>query len=126
MGVLSKIRMMLLSLVAVFVLGVQPVAAQPEPSGNADDSVTVMKAFNEQAMEQQKMYELTDDEKHQILFFMGVVLLVLLCATAYLGISMGVWGKDVFVPHMICAGLTVTLGIAHAVAAVVWFFPFEF
>jgi hypothetical protein len=37
---------------------------------------------------------------------------------------MGVYGKQVFVAHMITAGLSVTLAIAHAVAALVWFNPF--
>lgn len=90
----------------------------------SDDSLQVMQTFNQQAMEDTKRYKLTDDEKHQILFFMGLGLLILLCTTAYLGVSMVVFNKEVFVPHMISAGLTVTLGLAHAVAAVVWFFPF--
>jgi hypothetical protein len=94
----------------------------PVPPG--DDSLQVMQTFNQQAMEDTKRYKLTDDEKHQILFFMGLGLLILLCTTAYLGVSMVVFNKEVFVPHMISAGLTVTLGLAHAVAAVVWFFPF--
>lgn len=119
---MSKLRSLLLVLtVAVVGFVAGPVAAQEDGAG---DNAMVMQDFNEQAMAQQEAFELTEDEKHQILFFMGVALLILLCATAYLGISMGVWGNDVFVAHMICAGLTVTLGIAHAVAAVVWFFPF--
>jgi len=89
-----------------------------------DDSLEVMQVFNQQAIDEAKSYELTDKEKQKILFFMGLGLLILLCCTAYLGISMVVFNKEVFVPHMIAAGLTVTLGLAHAVAAVVWFFPF--
>ncbi len=90
----------------------------------ADDSVIIMDVFNEQAIAKAEAGELTDQEKHQILFIMGVALLVLIGATAYFGIAMGVGGKDLFVPHMVSAGLTITLSLAHAVTAVVWFFPF--
>jgi len=89
-----------------------------------DDSTAVMEIFNEQALAEQEAFELSDNEKHQILFVMGVVLLLLLGATAYFGIAMGVGGKDVFVPHMVSAGLTITLSLAHAVTAIVWFYPF--
>jgi len=63
-------------------------------------------------------------EQHKILFYMGVVLLVFILLTAGFGISMAMLGKEVFVPHMICAGISVFLSIAHAVVAMVWFFPF--
>ncbi len=98
--------------------------AQEQEQAHVDDSVQIMEAFNQDAMAEQEAYALKDEDKHKILFYMGVSLLVLLCATAYFGISMVVFNQEVFVRHMICAGLTVTLGIAHAVAAAVWFFPF--
>jgi len=62
--------------------------------------------------------------RHKLLFFMGVTLLLFVFATAYFGMSMALFGKQVFVPHMICAGITVFLAMAHSVVAVVWFFPF--
>jgi len=62
--------------------------------------------------------------KHQILFLMGISLLVLVLLTGGLGIAMVVFGKDVFVAHMICAGLTMSLAVAHAVTASVWFWPY--
>ncbi len=89
-----------------------------------DDSLEVMEVFKQEAMENQADNEMKDEDKHKILFYMGVTLLILLCATAYLGVSMVVFNQEVFVKHMISAGLTVTLGLAHAVAAIVWFFPF--
>lgn len=87
------------------------------------DSFTVMDAFTKAA---QDPPEQSAEEKgrHQILFVMGAALLALLLVTASLGIAMVVYGKRVFVPHMIFAGLTVSLAIAHSVAAVVWFFPY--
>ncbi len=63
-------------------------------------------------------------EKHQILFFMGILLLIGIFATAILGIAMAVYGKQVFVFHMVCAGFSVFLATAHAVTAMVWFYPF--
>lgn len=91
---------------------------------HVDDTLEIMETFNQETLAQQQAYEVKDEVKHKILFFMGIALLLLLCSTAYLGISMVVFNKEVFVPHMISAGLTVTLGIAHAVTAIVWFFPF--
>ena len=95
-----------------------------EQDSFANGSIEVMQSFNDSALEDAKAYAVADKKKHQILFFMGVTLLVLLCTTAYLGISMVMFNKEVFVAHMISAGLTVTLGLVHAVTAVVWFFPF--
>lgn len=101
-----------------------PAVLAQEQAERGDDALEIMETFNQQLLEGQEVYELTDEDKQTILFFMGIALLLLLIGTAYLGVSMVVFGKEVFVAHMICAGLTVTLGLAHAVAAVVWFFPF--
>jgi len=63
--------------------------------------------------------------QHEILFYMGIILLIAIFVTAGLGISMVFLGKQVFVAHMISAGVVVFLAVAHAIAAVVWFFPFK-
>ena len=63
-------------------------------------------------------------DKHQILFLMGIMLLASILTTVGLGISMAVYGKQVFIPHMLFAGLSATLAIVHAVVAIVWFYPF--
>jgi len=67
-----------------------------------------------------------DEQKaqHEILFYMGVTLLVFVLLTAGFGIAMGMLGKEVFVQHMVCAGITVFLTVAHAIVAMVWFYPF--
>jgi len=62
--------------------------------------------------------------RHKLLFAMGVLLLIFIFTTAYFGLSMALFDKQVFVPHMIFAGGTVFLAVAHAVVAIVWFFPF--
>jgi len=61
--------------------------------------------------------------KHQILFLMGLSLLVLLLITGTLGVSMVAFGKDVFLPHMIFAGLSLTLAAVHSATAIAWFWP---
>jgi hypothetical protein len=94
-----------------------------EPSAQRGD-MNVMQAFAAQQAEEGEAVKISDQEKHQWLFIMGATLLILLLTTASLGIAMGVYGKQVFVAHMITAGLSVTLAIAHAVAALVWFNPF--
>ncbi len=113
---------------AIFILSLLiaplPVSSSEDATAVVDDSTAVMEIFNAQAIAEQEAYELSDKEKHQILFVMGVALLLLLGATAYFGIAMGVGGKDVYVPHMVSAGLTITLSLAHAVTAIVWFYPF--
>lgn len=58
------------------------------------------------------------------MFLLGVPLLILLLITGALGIAMGIYGKQVFVLHMIFAGLTVTLAFVHAIVGVIWFYPF--
>lgn len=113
----------LLALVACLLLPTPLLPAQEMSSpGEGASSVEVLRAFAKQKEEQRK--EFTDQEKRQIMFFMGVALLVLLVATAAFGIAMALYGKQVFVAHMLLAGLTVTLAIAHTVVALVWFFPF--
>lgn len=105
-------------------MGAGAVMAQTESAQSSNDGLAVMQQFNEQAEAEGGVFKLTDKEKHQVLFVMGVTLLVLIGLTAYFGLSMGIGGKDVFVQHMVCAGLTVTLAVAHAVTSIVWFFPF--
>jgi len=90
------------------------------PSENAH----VLRGFTENQDELSEIVAVSDQRKRQVMFFMGVPLLLLLLATGALGIAMGVYGKPVFVAHMVCAGLSMTLALAHAVAGVVWFYPF--
>ncbi|MDQ6968468.1 MAG: hypothetical protein Q9M14_07295 [Mariprofundaceae bacterium] len=84
----------------------------------------VMDQFNEEkalAVER----AISDTSKHQVLFWMGAALLLLILLAAGFGIAMGIFDKDVFVWHVLSAGLATTLAVAHAVTAFVWFFPAE-
>lgn len=92
---------------------------------SATDSQGVIQAFEEQSVASDSASMESDKkEKHQILFFMGMLLLIGILTTAGLGIAMGVYGKPVFVAHMVSASLSVTLAIIHAIVAIVWFYPF--
>ncbi|MCC6207954.1 MAG: hypothetical protein IT488_07360 [Gammaproteobacteria bacterium] len=83
----------------------------------------VMHAFTEQAKEGVGVLDVPDRQKHLIMFSMGVALLIFLSITVAFGVAMALYGKRVFVPHMIFAGFSLTLAIVHSVVAVVWFFP---
>lgn len=98
------------------------VHAQAAQAQNSESDV--MSSFNAEEAERANKGAVDDSVKHKVLFWMGLVLLVLVIATAVVGVNMAFFGKEVFVAHMVLAGGTVFLSIAHAVTAVVWFFPF--
>ncbi len=83
-----------------------------------------MQAFISREIEESEIIVIGDKTKRLIMFLLAVPLLLLLIATVALGVAMGIYGKQVFLPHMICAGLSLTLALAHAVVGIVWFFPF--
>lgn len=89
-----------------------------------EGSTSVLQAFVENDATESDIVAVDDQTKRIVMFSMGVPLLILLLITVGLGVAMGVYGKQVFVPHMVCAGLSVCLAIAHAVAGIVWFYPF--
>lgn len=90
----------------------------------ADEKGEVLQGFIEHQSEQHGVKAIPDKRRHQILFIMGAFLLIGIIATAGLGIAMALFGKEMFVAHTVSAGLTAFLAVAHAVAAMVWFFPF--
>ena len=97
---------------------------QTSPVPADQSNVDVMRGFTQDQDKLSDIVAVSEKRKHQVMFFMGVPLLLLLFITGALGIAMGVYGKPVFVAHMVCAGLSLTLALAHAVAGVVWFYPF--
>lgn len=84
----------------------------------------VMQAFTSNDAKNSGVLKIEDQKKRLIMFLLGAPLLILLLITGGLGVAMGVYGKQVFVAHMIFAGLSMTLAIAHAIVGIVWFFPF--
>ncbi len=98
--------------------------AQAADAPQKNDSVQVMEAFEHQTEQAQESRSPSDQKKRLIMFSIGVPLLILLLITGALGIAMGIYGKQVFVLHMIFAGLTVTLAVVHVIVGLVWFYPF--
>jgi hypothetical protein len=96
-------------------------AAEPPAEPN---SAQIMESFARQAQQAEPENGVSDKTKRVVMFLLGVPLLIFLLITGVLGIAMGVYGKQVFVPHMVFAGLTVTLAVVHAIVGLVWFYPF--
>lgn len=93
------------------------------PAAESLPETQVMNAFTEQVKERTGVLDVPERQKHLIMFIMGAALLVFLIVTVALGVAMALYGKRVFIPHMIFAGFSLTLAIVHSVVAVVWFFP---
>jgi len=91
---------------------------------DVDESGQVMQGFTELSLQKDKTKGMSDKKKHIVLFSMGISLVFLILTTAGLGLAMVLYRKPVFVAHMIFAGMSVTLALVHALAAMIWFFPF--
>jgi len=107
----------------VFIIAIYSNTLMPQSETHQDES-QVMHAFTSQEVKDSDIIAIDEKQKRVVMFFLGVPLLILLFATGALGIAMGVYGKQVFVAHMICAGLSMTLALGHAVVGIVWFYPF--
>lgn len=119
----------LLTLLPMLLLISQPSLAAP--NGSAQQGSTsmqrdlgAMQAFNDTHADEEGLLKVKTKERHEILFIMGLALIITLVITVLFGLSMVLGGKQVFVWHMIFAGISVTLALAHAVTAIVWFSPF--
>jgi flagellar basal body-associated protein FliL len=97
---------------------------QTQQLAKEEASASVIQSFVSDESEKSELVAIQDKTKRLVMFLLGVPLLILLVATAVLGVAMGVYGKQVFVPHMVCAGLSLTLALGHAVVGIVWFYPF--
>ncbi|MGD8567673.1 MAG: hypothetical protein PVJ39_06275 [Gammaproteobacteria bacterium] len=115
-------------LIVLFTCYVSTAAAAPQnsdnPSAETSGDSQVMQSFASQDDAETGVIKIGDKRKRQVMFVMGVPLLLFIMITVALGIAMGVFGKDVYVPHMIFAGLSLTLALGHAIVGLVWFWPF--
>lgn len=102
----------------------QVIQLEKEQQSGEQGSASVIQSFATDQSAKSELVAIEDKTKRLIMFLMGVPLLILIFATAALGVAMGVYGKPVFVPHMICAGFSLTLALGHAVVGIVWFYPF--
>ena len=118
---------MLRSLAAVLVTSLSILCAHPAQAGDTvreGENAQILQSFNKQHSEAEHAKAITDKDKQRIMFLLGVVLITLVLVTGGLGIAMGLYGKPVFVAHMVFAALSMTLAMVHAIVGVVWFYPF--
>jgi len=108
----------------ILTLPVFTVTANAEETSQAGESAQILQQFNKQHMEVEHAKAISDKTKQRIMFLLGVSLLTLVLITGGLGLAMGLFGKQVFVAHMVFAALSVTLAIVHAIVGLVWFYPF--
>jgi hypothetical protein len=95
--------------------------APPVPANGAQ----ILEQFGRQQPQRpERATTIAEHERQVIMFSIGTVLLILLISTASVGISVAVFGKPLFLLHMILAGLTVTMALVHVIVGLVWFFPF--
>lgn len=115
-------------LIALFMFYVNAVDAAPQnsddPSAETAGDSQVMQSFASEDDAETGVLKIGDKRKRQVMFAMGVPLLLFIMITVGLGIAMGIFGKDVYIPHMIFAGLSLTLALGHAIVGLVWFWPF--
>ena len=99
--------------------------AQAADAPREVNGVQVLEAFDrQQAGRVDSAAAIGDKKKQLIMFLLGIPLLMLLLATGAVGIAMGLFGKPLFLLHMILAGLTMTLALVHVIVGLVWFYPF--
>jgi hypothetical protein len=83
-----------------------------------------MRDFNNLHQDETGLLKVSTKERHEILFYMGLGLIIGLLVTAGFGLTMVLGGRPLFIWHMLFAGISITLAIAHAVTAMIWFYPF--
>jgi len=98
--------------------------AHAEDAPHEGESAQILQEFSKQHRDAEHAKAITDKDKQRIMFMLGVALLTLVLITGGLGIAMGLFGKKVFVAHMIFASFSMTLAVVHAIVGIVWFFPF--
>jgi len=122
-----KFKLLLLCLALIPLLGYAEGEAGKDNVNKSAESTesAVIHAFTTQEGDvESSIIKIDDQRKRQIMFAMGVPLLIFIMITVGLGVAMGVFGKDVYIAHMIFAGLSLTLALGHAVVGLVWFWPF--
>lgn len=114
----------MLALLMAFVVFFTPFARAVEET-QASNGTQVLEAFDRQQVQRvNQASEINDHKKRVIMFMLAVPLFILLLITGGMGVATGVYGKRLFIPHMVFAGLTITLALAHVIVGLVWFYPF--
>jgi len=98
--------------------------ADDAPPASSNGAQILEQFSRQQPQRPPRATSIAEHERQVIMFSIGSVLLILLLSTASIGIAVAVFGKPLFLVHMILAGLTVTVAIVHVIVGLVWFFPF--
>ena len=93
-------------------------------TGSRMNGAAGLASFDRQQEKRANSDAVSDKEKREIMFFIGIPLLILIISTGAVGIAMAVYDKQVFVVHMVLAALSVTLALVHVIVGLVWFNPF--
>jgi len=100
--------------------------ARADSAAEQANGAQILQQFDQQQVNRVGSDKISEHRKHVIIFLLGMPLIIMLLITGGLGIAVGVYGKQqLFAAHMLCAGLSITLALVHAVVSVVWFFPFR-
>ena len=119
---IAALRILISALLIAVSLTSLALAGQTPQSPNG---IQILEAFDRQQAEKVDAGATIDDKKkHLVMFLLGIPLLLLLLTTGAVGIAMGVFGKPLFLLHMILAGLTMSLALVHVIVGLVWFYPF--
>ena len=111
-------------LASLFFVSASLADEKSDSEANMESEAQVIQEFTSHEVVESDIVAIDDKEKRQVMFAMGVPLLLFIIITVALGIAMGVYGKNVYVPHLIFAGLRLTLAFGHAIVGLVWFWPF--
>jgi hypothetical protein len=98
--------------------------ADTAPPATSNGAQILQQFGRQQPQNLARATSIAEHERQVIMFTIGSVLLLLLISTASVGIAVAIFGKPLFLVHMILAGLTVTVALVHVIVGVVWFFPF--
>ena len=105
-------------------LAAQSAAQQQQSNIAMQHDLSSMQQFNDLHQDEEGILKVKLKKKHEILFWMGIGLLVGLLLTVMFGMGMVLGGRPWFLWHMLAAGFSVTLALAHAVTSIIWFYPF--
>jgi hypothetical protein len=116
---------LLTQIVLLFLLTKGLAYAEVPPGASNENAIQMMKEFDQvNSQKSDGVTPIADKRRHQIMFYLGIPLVIMLLTTAGMGIGIGVYGKPWFKYHIVLAGLTATLAIIHMIVGWAWFYPF--
>lgn len=121
---MNSSKLFLVLIVTCLMVFAPSYAAHAQNNQNEQMSSEAMMQQFAGELEESPERKIETQRKHEILFMMGIALLILLFMTGGLGVAMAAFDKEVFIAHTIVAGLTLTLAAVHAATSIAWFWPY--